>query len=174
VFVSDLHFTQSGPLADFQAGDALHDLVASIRDHPGEVILALGGDIVDLLQIRGPRAKAVPHILAGPDAVALGAALHDLAKRPGVTIVYLVGTTTLRWPGTGKGGSWSSTSSRWTMSGYACMSGWKDPTAAKSGWWRNMATCSTSTTAHRPVRSARLPGRRPHRHRGRQAHGCRH
>ena len=28
LFVSDLHFTQSGPLADFQAGDALHDLVA--------------------------------------------------------------------------------------------------------------------------------------------------
>jgi hypothetical protein len=80
VFVSDLHFTQSGPLADFQAGDALNDLVASIRDHPGDVILALGGDIVDLLQIGVPHSKAVPHILAGPDAVGLGAALHDLAK----------------------------------------------------------------------------------------------
>jgi UDP-2,3-diacylglucosamine pyrophosphatase LpxH len=104
VFVSDLHFTQSGPLADFQAGDALHDLVASIRDHPGEVILALGGDIVDLLQIRAPRAQAVPHILAGPDAVALGAALHDLAKRPGVTIVYLVGNhdAALAWHGEGR------------------------------------------------------------------------
>ena len=57
VFVSDLHFTQSGPLADFQAGDALHDLVASIRDHPGDVILALGGDIVDLLQIGVPHSR---------------------------------------------------------------------------------------------------------------------
>jgi UDP-2,3-diacylglucosamine pyrophosphatase LpxH len=104
VFVSDLHFTQSGPLADFQAGDALHDLVASIRDHPGDVILALGGDIVDLLQIRAPHSKAVPHILAGPDAVALGAALHDLAKRPGVTIVYLVGNhdAALAWHGEGR------------------------------------------------------------------------
>jgi hypothetical protein len=68
LFLSDLHFTERGPLADFQAGDALHELLESVRGHRGEVILALGGDVLDLLQLAGPREAAVGHALAGEDA----------------------------------------------------------------------------------------------------------
>jgi UDP-2,3-diacylglucosamine pyrophosphatase LpxH len=104
VFLSDLHFTERGPLADFQAGDALHELLESVRNHPGEVILALGGDVLDLLQLGGPREAALGHALAGEDAGRLGAELQRLAERPDATIVYLVGNhdAALAWHGEGR------------------------------------------------------------------------
>lgn len=104
VFLSDLHFTERGPLADFQAGDALHELVQSVREHPGEVILALGGDVLDLLQLAGPRDQAIPHALAGGDARRLGEQLRRLAERPDATVVYLIGNhdAALAWHGDGR------------------------------------------------------------------------
>jgi hypothetical protein len=35
LFLSDLHVTERGPLADFQARDALRELVESLGEHPG-------------------------------------------------------------------------------------------------------------------------------------------
>jgi UDP-2,3-diacylglucosamine pyrophosphatase LpxH len=103
-FLSDLHFTERGPLADFQAGDALHQLFGSVRQHPGPVILALGGDVLDLLQLSGPREAAVDRALGGEDAQRLGEELHRLAERPDATIVYLVGNhdSSLAWDGAGR------------------------------------------------------------------------
>jgi UDP-2,3-diacylglucosamine pyrophosphatase LpxH len=103
-FLSDLHFTERGPLADFQAGDALHQLLQSVRQHPGAVILALGGDVLDLLQLSGPREAAVDRALRGEDARRLGEELHRLAERPDATIVYLVGNhdSSLAWDGGGR------------------------------------------------------------------------
>jgi hypothetical protein len=104
VFLSDLHFTERGPLADFQAGDALHELLESVRGRPGEVILALGGNVLDLLQLGGPREETIGHALAGEDARRLGEELHRLAERPDATIVYLVGNhdAPLAWHGEGR------------------------------------------------------------------------
>jgi UDP-2,3-diacylglucosamine pyrophosphatase LpxH len=103
-FLSDLHFTERGPLADFQAGDALHQLLRSVRGHAGPVILVLGGDVLDLLQLSGPRDKAVSRALRGEDARRLGEELHRLAERPDATIVYLVGNhdASLAWDGRGR------------------------------------------------------------------------
>jgi UDP-2,3-diacylglucosamine pyrophosphatase LpxH len=103
-FLSDLHFTERGPLADFQAGDALHQLLRSVHGHAGPVILVLGGDVLDLLQLSGPRDKAVSRALRGEDARRLGEELHRLAERPDATIVYLVGNhdASLAWDGRGR------------------------------------------------------------------------
>jgi hypothetical protein len=103
-FLSDLHYTERGPLADFQAGDALHQLLQSVRAHQGPVILALGGDVLDLLQLSGPRDQAVARALEGGDARRLGEELHGLAERPDATIVYLIGNhdSSLAWDGAGR------------------------------------------------------------------------
>src|SRR5919201_2955651 len=83
VYVSDLHLTDTGPADDFSAGAELCELIDSLHDHPGQVLLALGGDILDLLQVTGPREQRVARALAGPAAAAVGAALRRLAARPG-------------------------------------------------------------------------------------------
>ena len=60
VYVSDLHLTDTGPSDDFAATAELCELLESLRRHPGQVLLALGGDILDLLQVAGspgPRAR---------------------------------------------------------------------------------------------------------------------
>ena len=104
LFLSDLHFTERGPLADFQARDALRELVESLGEHPGEVILALGGDVLDLLQLGGPRGEVIQRALAGADAIELGEALHRLGRRTDATIVYLAGNhdAALAWHGRGR------------------------------------------------------------------------
>src|SRR5919108_1662639 len=91
VYVSDLHLTDTGPADDFGATDELCELLASLHDHPGQVLLALGGDILDLLQVEGPKEDRVARALEGPVAARVGDALQRLAARPGVTVLYLVG-----------------------------------------------------------------------------------
>ena len=51
VYVSDLHLTDTGPMDDFEATAELCELLGSLHGHPGQVLLALGGDILDLLQV---------------------------------------------------------------------------------------------------------------------------
>jgi UDP-2,3-diacylglucosamine pyrophosphatase LpxH len=101
VYVSDLHLTDTGPADDFEATDELCELVESLHDHPGQVLLALGGDILDLLQVEAAREDRVARALEGPAAAAIGAALRRLAGRPGATVLYLVGNhdSTLAWDG---------------------------------------------------------------------------
>jgi UDP-2,3-diacylglucosamine pyrophosphatase LpxH len=102
-FVSDTHLSGGGPLSDFAATTELAELLADLHDHPGQVILVLGGDILDLLQAQRPGQEALDRVmdraLGGPDAVTLGRALRELGARPGVTIVYLAGNhdATLAW-----------------------------------------------------------------------------
>jgi UDP-2,3-diacylglucosamine pyrophosphatase LpxH len=91
VYLSDLHLTDTGPADDFAATDELCELIGSLHDHPGQVLLALGGDILDLLQVEGSMEERAARALDGPAAAVLGAALCRLAARPGVTILYLVG-----------------------------------------------------------------------------------
>ena len=94
-FVSDTHLSGGGPASDFAATSELAKLLACLHDHPGQVILVLGGDILDLLQAQRPGQealdRAMDRALGGPDADALGRALRELGARPGVTIAYLVG-----------------------------------------------------------------------------------
>ncbi len=99
VFVSDLHLTEGGVTNDFQAAGELCELVEALYRHPGEVILVLGGDVLDLLQVQAPRQEQAARALSGQDAAALGDTLCRLAGRPGATIVYLVGNhdSTLAW-----------------------------------------------------------------------------
>jgi UDP-2,3-diacylglucosamine pyrophosphatase LpxH len=101
VFVSDLHLTHTGPSDDFAATAELCELLESLRDHPGQVVLALGGDILDLLQVGGSPEERVARVLDGPAATPIGQALRRLAARPGVTVLYLVGNhdSTLAWDG---------------------------------------------------------------------------
>src|SRR5512132_382453 len=99
-FVSDLHLAVP-PFDDFHATTELRELAASLREHPGEVILVLGGDVLDLLQVQAPRGEQAAMILASPTAVAAGEAVRQLAARPGATVVYLVGNhdAALAWDG---------------------------------------------------------------------------
>ncbi len=99
-FVSDLHLAVP-PFNDFEATAELCELVASLLQHPGEVILLLGGDVLDLLQVEAPRGEHAARILAAPGAVTAGEALRRLAARPGATVVYLVGNhdAALAWDG---------------------------------------------------------------------------
>src|SRR5829696_2979765 len=101
VFVSDLHLTDTGPSDDFAATAELCDLLRSLERHPGQVVLALGGDVLDLLQVAGPSEERVARVLDGPAAAPIGEALRRLAARPGATVLYLVGNhdSTLAWDG---------------------------------------------------------------------------
>src|SRR5919108_4897492 len=101
VYVSDLHLTDTGPADDFGATAELCELLGSLHDHPGQVLLALGGDILDLLQVEGPREDRVARALEGPAATTVGEALRRLAARPGATVLYLVGNhdSALAWDG---------------------------------------------------------------------------
>jgi hypothetical protein len=99
VYVSDLHLTDTGPNDDFAATAELCELLDFLRDHPGQVVLALGGDILDLLQVGGSPEERVARVLDGPAAGPIGEALRRLSARPGVTVLYLVGNhdSTLAW-----------------------------------------------------------------------------
>jgi hypothetical protein len=105
VYVSDLHLTDTGPVDDFGASAELCELIDSLHGHPGQVVLALGGDILDLLQVEAPRPERAARALAGPTAATVGAALRRLAARPGATVLYLVGNhdSTLAWDGAARG-----------------------------------------------------------------------
>jgi UDP-2,3-diacylglucosamine pyrophosphatase LpxH len=104
VYVSDLHLTDTGPDDDFEATAELCELIGSLHDHPGQVLLALGGDILDLLQVAGPPEERVARTLDGPAAAPIGAALRRLSARPGATVLYLVGNhdSVLAWDGTAR------------------------------------------------------------------------
>lgn len=94
VFVSDLHLSGGGPASDFAAGPELVQLLTCLRDHPGQVVLVLGGDILDLLQARQAGQagqRPLDRAVGGADAAGLGHALRELSVRPATTIVYLVG-----------------------------------------------------------------------------------
>jgi UDP-2,3-diacylglucosamine pyrophosphatase LpxH len=99
VYVSDLHLTDTGPSDDFAATAELCELLDSLRRHPGQVLLALGGDILDLLQVAGSPEERVARVLDGPAAGPIGEALRRLAARPGAAVLYLVGNhdSTLAW-----------------------------------------------------------------------------
>src|SRR5215218_7037718 len=99
VFVSDLHLTDTGPSDDFAATAELCDLLGALERHPGQVVLALGGDVLDLLQVAGAPEERVARVLDGPAAGPIGEALRRLAARPGATVLYLVGNhdSTLAW-----------------------------------------------------------------------------
>jgi UDP-2,3-diacylglucosamine pyrophosphatase LpxH len=99
VFVSDVHLTGGGPVADFGATDELVELLTELAGHDGDALLLLGGDILDLLQAGGTPVEAVDRVLAAPDAQAVAAAARALAARPGATVVYLVGNhdSALAW-----------------------------------------------------------------------------
>jgi Calcineurin-like phosphoesterase len=99
VYVSDLHLTDTGPSDDFDATAELCELLDALYRHPGQVLLALGGDILDLLQVAGSPEERVARALDGPAAAPIGAALRRLAGRPGATVVYLVGNhdSSLAW-----------------------------------------------------------------------------
>jgi UDP-2,3-diacylglucosamine pyrophosphatase LpxH len=101
VYVSDLHLTDTGPSDDFGATAELCELLDSLRDHPGQVVLALGGDILDLLQVGGSPEERVARVLDGPAATPIGQALRRLAARPRATVLYLVGNhdSILAWDG---------------------------------------------------------------------------
>lgn len=94
-FVSDVHLSGGGPASHFAAAAELAELLGSLRNHPGQVVLVLGGDILDLLQAQRPGHatlnRAMDRAMDSPDAAALGQALRELGARPSVTIVYLVG-----------------------------------------------------------------------------------
>src|SRR4029453_19277772 len=101
VFVSDLHLTDPGPSDDFAATAELCELLGSLEGHPGQVVLALGGDVLDLLQVDGAPEERVARVLDGPAAGPIGEALRRLAARPGATVLYLGGNhdSTLAWDG---------------------------------------------------------------------------
>jgi UDP-2,3-diacylglucosamine pyrophosphatase LpxH len=99
VFVSDVHLTGGGPVADFGATDELVELLGDLAGHDGDALLLLGGDILDLLQAGGTAIEAVDRVLAAPDAQGVAAASRALSARPGATVVYLVGNhdSALAW-----------------------------------------------------------------------------
>jgi UDP-2,3-diacylglucosamine pyrophosphatase LpxH len=99
VFVSDVHLTGGGPVADFGATTELVELLTGLAEHEGEKLLLLGGDIFDLLQAGGTPVEAVDRVLAAADAQAVAAASAVLATRPDATVVYLVGNhdSALAW-----------------------------------------------------------------------------
>jgi UDP-2,3-diacylglucosamine pyrophosphatase LpxH len=99
VFVSDVHLTGGGPVADFGATDELVELLTELAGHDGDALLLLGGDILDLLQAGGTPVEAVDRVLAASDAQSVAAASRALAARPGATVVYLVGNhdSALAW-----------------------------------------------------------------------------
>lgn len=99
VYVSDLHLTDTGPSDDFAATAELCELLGSLAGHPGQVVLALGGDILDLLQVGGSPEERVAKVLDGPAAAPIGDALRRLAARPRARVLYLVGNhdSTLAW-----------------------------------------------------------------------------
>ncbi|HEU4897690.1 MAG TPA: hypothetical protein VFX88_08985, partial [Actinomycetota bacterium] len=101
VYVSDLHLTDTGPSDDFTATAELSELLDSLTGHPGQVVLALGGDILDLLQAAGSPEERVARVLDGPASGPIGDALRRLAARPGARVLYLVGNhdSTLAWDG---------------------------------------------------------------------------
>jgi UDP-2,3-diacylglucosamine pyrophosphatase LpxH len=101
VYVSDLHLTHTGPSDDFAATAELCELLGDLQGHPGQVLLALGGDILDLLQVEGSPEERVARVLDGPAATPIGDALRRLAARPRATVLYLVGNhdSTLAWDG---------------------------------------------------------------------------
>ena len=103
-YVSDLHLTDTGPSDDFAATAELCELLGDLQGHPGQVLLALGGDILDLLQVEGSPEERVARVLDGPAATPIGAALRRLAARPRTGVVYLVGNhdSTLAWDGTAR------------------------------------------------------------------------
>jgi UDP-2,3-diacylglucosamine pyrophosphatase LpxH len=104
VYVSDLHLTDTGPGDDFEATSELCELIDALHAHPGQVLLALGGDVLDLLQVAGAPEERVARALDGPAAAPIGAALRRLAARPGATVLYLVGNhdSALAWDGTAR------------------------------------------------------------------------
>jgi hypothetical protein len=68
VFVSDTHLSGGGPLSDFAATPELAELLADLHEHPGQVILVLGGDILDLLQAQQPGQEALDGPWTEPSA----------------------------------------------------------------------------------------------------------
>ena len=154
VFVSDVHLTGGGPVADFGAAGELVELVDGLGRHDGEVLLVLGGDILDLLQAGGPPAEAVDRILGAGDAEAVARALREAAGRPRVRVVYLVGNhdAALAWHGAARrrvaeafGVTAVALRARITCGAR---------TARRSPCWPSTATPSTSTTGT-PTRSTR-------------------
>ena len=99
VFVSDVHLTGGGPVADFGATTELVDLLTELGRHEGEKLLLLGGDIFDLLQAGGTPVEAVDRVLAAEDAQAVAAASVVLGALRDGTVVYLVGNhdSALAW-----------------------------------------------------------------------------
>ena len=87
VYVSDLHLTDTGPSDDFAATAELCELLGDLHGHPGQVLLALGGDILDLLQVGGSPEERVARVLDGPAAGPIGDALRRLAARPRATVL---------------------------------------------------------------------------------------
>jgi UDP-2,3-diacylglucosamine pyrophosphatase LpxH len=99
VFVSDVHLTGGGPVADFGATTELVELLTELGRHEGEKLLLLGGDIFDLLQAGGTPVEAVDRVLAAEDAQAVAAASVVLGALRDATVVYLVGNhdSALAW-----------------------------------------------------------------------------
>ena len=99
VFVSDVHLTGGGPVADFGATTELVELMTELGRHEGEKLLLLGGDIFDLLQAGGTPVEAVDRVLAAEDAQAVAAASVVLGALRDATVVYLVGNhdSALAW-----------------------------------------------------------------------------
>jgi UDP-2,3-diacylglucosamine pyrophosphatase LpxH len=91
VFVSDVHLTGGGPVADFGATDELVELLSELAGQDRDALLLLGGDILDLLQAGGTAVEAVDRVRAASDAQAVAAASRALSARPGARVVYLVG-----------------------------------------------------------------------------------
>jgi predicted MPP superfamily phosphohydrolase len=63
VFVSDVHLTGGGPVADFDATTELVELLTELGRHEGEKLLLFGGDIFDLLQAGDTPVEAVDRVL---------------------------------------------------------------------------------------------------------------
>ena len=99
VYVSDLHLTDTGPSDDFAATAELCELL-DLQRHPGQVLLALGGDILDLLQVAGSPEDRVARVLDGPAAAPIGEALRRLPDGLGRRCCTWSATTTRPWPGT--------------------------------------------------------------------------
>ena len=98
VYVSDLHLTDTGPSDDFGGHGRAVRAARLPPAAPGQVLLALGGDILDLLQVAGSQDR-VARVLDGPAAAPIGEALRRLAGRPRARVLYLVGNhdSTLAW-----------------------------------------------------------------------------
>src|SRR4029450_12333675 len=95
----------------------LCELLESLRRHPGQVLLALGGDILDLLQVAGsPQDPGAPGLECPasrtprpPGRSATPCAAWSAG--PGPTCSTWSATTTRPWPGTPPPASWSQTGS---------------------------------------------------------------